>query len=226
MDDKRMAKVFLPVIIIVSAMLVIVATIFIMLLVKPKEAQTQQQATQEETEKRRPWMEGELPECESDYFEFTLEGEEMILPMTVGEFLQLDFVVEDTIEDYTMQAREMNYYTFTTQDDDFLGYIFVLNPCYYEQDVETCVIYKMSIQNLQTFLGKLTQLELKCGITFETPQEELSNYLGEPTYDYTYNEKSSHFAYEWTLSDYTSGIAIEYKYGCMDSVTITYPIEE
>lgn len=166
------------------------------------------------------------------YYQFTLEGKEISLPMSVEELESAGIYFTEDVADYQLNpgGREMlGCTTDSYRDQNYtLVYVTVLNPTDELISLNDGIVVGMDIHNIPKMDGlKITypEISLMEEVNFDTSERKLLKLYGEP--DDKYEDTSSDYTqYVWHQEGYDENyynlILVYYMNGRMTEVTIQH----
>lgn len=131
----------------------------------------------------------------ANYYEFTLDGVSLSLPMTVTEFKNV-FSLDSDVGTMKIAVDDYELIDYYNADGEYMGYVRVYNIGDVPSSVDEGVILGIVID--ATWSDSIPQVQLYNGITFNSTMDEVMTEMPTPGYEY-HSESGDYRAdyYSW-----------------------------
>lgn len=164
-----------------------------------------------------------------NYYEFDLQGNHIVLPISAAEFMQMGYTI--SLEDNTDDVIGADGYVslqYMDSEGNYIGSVDILNPTDQDIQIEQGVIAGISISNQKALGGDFCPaFTFGNGYTFDTAEDTVVGDLGECAYEYHSEDADIDASYyEWRPQSYEGAyynrLQVDYWDGVMETVYINY----
>lgn len=155
------------------------------------------------------------------WYSFVLNGQTLTLPMSLDEFKVTGFDIDEAIYSDTLEPGEYTYYMYYDENGNYIGWIDIANFGDTTITAAEGTVFEVDIDStapMVQFVG---------GLDFNSTEEEVLAYFGEPDYEYHSDEEADYVSSEYTwypddADSYYCDIEIDFWNGEMDTIYIEY----
>ncbi len=146
---------------------------------------------------------------------YTRSGKTYLLPMTVEEFEESGFSMEEDVYTTELEAESSDTYSYYDAEGNMVGMVEIYNLSASEKKAKECRIYSVSFYDVYD----LQDFELYEGLNRDSTYEEFCAVFGDPKSSYLEGN------YNWDLcpDNNINELRVEYEDGKLYAVSIKYP---
>lgn len=149
---------------------------------------------------------------------FSLEGADITLPMALNDFLAAGFYMKDEdLEEILEENNSYGYAYYSSENDQYLGTIFVYNVLNQDIQVKDGMVGGITIN--EGYGDETVDLELIGGLSFGTSPEDAIDVFGSDVTERHMDGDYSYYSWQFTYG-YPTSIELDYNSGKLREVWI------
>lgn len=160
-------------------------------------------------------LEGErVPDVEG-FNQFTLQGETFTIPMSVDDFYEAGFYLQEDSQKENLEPENSNGYAYYDADGNYLGTLFVYNTTDRSIQVKDGMIGGITVNQIDGI-----DFQMVGGLTFDSSLKDAAAVLGTAVTDM--DESGAYGYYQWYFENggYATSVELDFDEDKMNEVWI------
>lgn len=160
-------------------------------------------------------LEGGYVDMVDGFETFSMDGADITLPITLKDFMDAGFYLkEDDLQETIEEHNSYSYPYYRTEDEAYLGTIFIYNTTSRDSKVEDGIVGGLTINKCENM-----DFEIVGGLTFGSSPDEAFKVLGTDVTEKYKDGTYSYYTWQFTHG-YATSIELDYDENKLDEVWI------